>query len=256
MTSPWFVRARPRPNARVRLVCFAYAGVGASVYSRWTDHLRNDVDVWAVQLPGRESRLRDTPSSDLLYLAGEITREIDRLISAPVALFGHSMGSVLAYETACMLAARGREPIHLFVSGRRPPHVPDPDAPLRHLTDAEFVRAIDQRYGGIPAQILAEQELLDLLLPALRADITALEQHPVALAAPLTCPVTAYGGTDDPRTPRAHLDAWRAATSGSFRIRTFAGKHFYLTEQREVLAADIAASLAPAIDRSMSEVSA
>jgi surfactin synthase thioesterase subunit len=155
----------------------------------------------------------------------------------------------MAYECASILSAMGRAPEHLFVSARRPPHVPDPDTPLRDLSDGEFIEWIGRRYDGIPAPILADADLLALLLPALRADIASLETHPVRRGNVLSCPVTAYGGGDDPRTPRAHLDAWKDTTTNTFRVKVFPGRHFYLTEQRAALLGDITASLAAGAER-------
>ena len=254
-SSPWFVCPRPRASAKLRLVCFPYAGVGASIYARWQEHLPQDVEVWAVQLPGRESRLREAPIYSLHALARTIAAESAALLTEPFALFGHSMGAVLAYETACHLNATGKSAAHLFVSARRPPHVPDPDSPLRQLGDAAFIDAIGARYEPIPKPILEDAEILALVLPALRSDIAALETHE-ASGVVLPCPVTAYGGTGDARTPAAHLDAWREMTTGAFRVRTFAGGHFYLAQQRTALLEDISASLAPVLTHATQKASA
>jgi medium-chain acyl-[acyl-carrier-protein] hydrolase len=244
MTTPWFVRPRAREDARMRLVCFSYAGVGAAMYARWPDLLPADVDLWAVQLPGREGRLREPPRTELRDVAQEIVAAMQGRIESPFVFFGHSMGAVLAFETAHILAARGLAlPRHLLLSSRRPPHLPDPAPPLRHLSDAAFIAEIARRYGGSPAQVLESPELLALLLPALRADIAALETHVVAARPPLAIPITAYGGTSDTRTTRDELEAWRAATSAAFRVRMFPGGHFYLADQRAALLADIAGVL-------------
>ncbi|WP_382326752.1 thioesterase II family protein [Hydrogenophaga sp. UC242_50] len=157
------------------------------------------------------------------------------------------MGAVLSSEVARALHATGAPmPRHLFVSGRRPPHWPNPDPLLHVLSDADFVTEINRRYGGIPPEVAEHEELLALLLPALRADIHALETHlPPASRAPLACPVTVFGGSDDPLTPRAHLDGWRGETQGAFRVRVFPGDHFYLQAQKDPLLADLSATLAP-----------
>jgi medium-chain acyl-[acyl-carrier-protein] hydrolase len=230
---------------RARLLCFPYAGVGASVYARWPDALPPDVEVWSVQLPGRESRFRETPRTDLVAMAHEIAGEAEPFLTAPLALFGHSMGAILAFETARALSRRGSsQPQHLFLSARRPPHMADPDSPLHTLSDADFVEEIGRRYGGIPKEILADKDLLALLLPALRADIAALELHPVTHGEPVRIPITVFGGASDARAPRPHLDAWRASTTAALDVKTFPGGHFYLTEQRAALLAEVAAVLA------------
>jgi surfactin synthase thioesterase subunit len=116
----------------------------------------------------------------------------------------------------------------------------------------DFVSEINRRYGGIPPEVAELEELMALLLPCLRADIKALEIHsPPASRAPLACPISVFGGTGDPLTPREHLDAWRSETSGPFRVRGFPGDHFYLQGlgQREALLADIAATMLPLMVR-------
>lgn len=182
---------------------------------------------------------------DLTAMVGEVARHVEPLFDRPVAFFGHSMGAVIAFETARVLAAR-RPPLqHLFVSAYRPPSVPDPKPPISHLPDDGLVAETGRRYGGIPAEVLAEPELLALLLPTLRADITALETHRWVPGELLGCPITAFGGTEDGTTPAVHLEAWRGMTAGPFRRREFAGGHFYLTEQRLALVAEVKAALAP-----------
>jgi surfactin synthase thioesterase subunit len=167
--------------------------------------------------------------------------ELDR----PFAFFGHSMGAVLATAVAQSLAQLGvRQPTHLMVSARRPTHVLDSAQPLHTLDDNAFVLEISRRYGGIPEEILAEPEFLAMLLPALRADAAALETYAPVAQPPLLCPITAFGGAEDMTTPRSHLEAWRHVTKGQFRVRVFAGGHFYLGPERLALLAEISQILA------------
>jgi medium-chain acyl-[acyl-carrier-protein] hydrolase len=169
-------------------------------------------------------------------------------LDLPFAFFGHSMGAVLAREVAGGLARHGGpQPHHLFVSGRRPPWMRDEQTLMHRLSDREFVDEITRRYGGIPPEVLEHPDLMELLLPCLRADIEALETFEPVPSAPLVCPVTAYGGIDDRLAPRAHLDAWRIETTGGFDVRVFAGDHFYLEPQRAELLADLSHRLAPVL---------
>jgi surfactin synthase thioesterase subunit len=181
--------------------------------------------------------------SSLQEIAEAAAREVEAMTPGPIALFGHSMGAVVAVEAARVLSSRGLEPVHLFVSGRRPPHVPDRDAPLRHLNDDDFVEAIGRRYAPIPAAIVEDRDLFALLLPTLRSDLAALETHPVRRGATLSCPIAAFGGAQDARTPQSDLDAWRDVTTGDFHTRVFPGDHFYLVPQRVAVCGEIAASL-------------
>ena len=246
--NPWLQRFTPRPAARARLFCFHHAGVGAAVYRPWLAGLPAELELVAVQLPGRANRLDEPPIDRMPALIDALLPALrPELDDKPFAFFGHSMGAVLAAEVARALQAAGAPvPAQLIVSGRRPPHWPAADAPLHRLPDEAFVAEIQRRYGGIPAEVLQHADVMALLLPSLRADIAALETHqPPSGRAPLECALSVFGGSDDPLTPRAHLDGWRGETRGPFRVRVFPGDHFYLTGRRDALLADLSVTLAP-----------
>ena len=245
----WLQRWPARARRAARLFCFPYAGVGPEVFFRWPAGLPARLEICAAQLPGHANRLHESAITNLDLIVEHLLRAIAPELDLPFAFFGHSMGAVLAFEVARVMAARSLPmPTYLIVSGRRPPHIPDIAPPMHSLPDPEFVAEINRRYGGIPKEILDHQDVLALLLPGLRADITALETHHSPPSAPLPCAILAFGGADDPLTPRAHLEAWRQATTGAFQIRTFAGGHFYLQTQRIELLAELSAKLATMLD--------
>lgn len=255
MASPWLIRHVARSGANARLFCFPHAGVGASTYRLWGRALPESVEVVAVQLPGRENRLQEPAVPSIVDLVQGLLPALQPELDRPFAFFGHSMGAVLATETALALQTRGGPgPAHLFVSARRPPHLPPIERPFHALPDDAFLAEVQARYGGMPPEILAEKDLLALLLPALRADIRALELHRPASSAQLACPLTVFGGTEDRLVPREHLDAWRGLTTGPFRLRLFPGGHFYLEPHRAELLADLAATMAPMSRSRSSEV--
>ena len=203
----------------------------------------------AVQLPGRTVRLSEPPIASIPGLVDGIVAGIMPYLDLPFVFFGHSMGAILAAEVTRKLASRGlRLPSHLIVSGRRPPHMADPQSPLRNLSDTEFVEEIMRRYGGIPPEILREKDILAMLLPALRADITALETHRPPRRPPLPCPILAFGGSDDALVPRTHLEAWREETTSDFDICIFSGGHFYLEPGKTAVLAKISEFLVRATD--------
>lgn len=242
----WLHRPAIRTLAVVDLFCFSHAGGAASIFRSWPAELPSWVDVWAVQLPGHGSRWREPPVRTIPALVEALIPALSPHLRRPFAFFGHSMGAVLASEIARTLA--GREaiaPRHLFVSSRRPSHMPGSDPNLHTLPDNEFIREIDRRYGGIPSELAQSPDLLELLLPVLRADIAALETFRPDKRDPLPCPISAFGGATDSLVPRNHLEAWRDQTNGPFRIRMFPGGHFYMNSNRAALLADIAATLAP-----------
>jgi surfactin synthase thioesterase subunit len=233
MISPWFVRPKPKPNTGLRLFCFAHAGGAASAFHPWGVRLEG-VEVWAIQLPGREGRLSEPLLTDFTVLQQRLADELTPHLDRPFAFFGHSMGAILAYEIARELRQRRLPtPERLYVSGRRAPTLPNLDPPLYPLPDREFIAELKRRFAGLPAVILAEPELLALFLPILRADLTMLERHHFKTDAVLDVPMTACGGQDDPQTSPAALAAWRELTTNEFAVRHFPGGHFYLHEQRD-----------------------
>jgi surfactin synthase thioesterase subunit len=248
MTGAWLLRPAARPQAGARLFCFPYAGVGGSVYRLWPAGLPVELEVCAVQLPGRENRLRETAVDSIPALVDLLVPALLPHLDRPFAVFGHSMGAVLASEFVRALASGGGPlPRHLIVSGRRPPHMPGPESPLHGLPDAEFVAEINRRYGGIPVAVMEHADLVELLLPSLRADMTAIETHRPKPRPPLPCPISVFAGSHDRLTPRDHLEAWRGETLNTFRVRVFPGDHFYLNVRRDDVLADLSVTLAPMI---------
>ena len=245
----WLVRKPARGHYRFRLFCFPHAGAGASAYRLWPAGLPSELEVCAVQTPGRESRLREPPYADMGSLVDATLEALQPVLDFPFAFFGHSMGAVVAAELTVALGRRGGPlPAHLFLSGHRAPHLPDPEPLLGGLVDDLFVTEINRRYGGIPPEILQERELMELLLPGLRADIRALESYRPTTALHLGCPVSVFGGTDDRRATRGQLEAWREGATGVFRVNMFPGGHFYLDTCRPLVLADVSATLAPIIE--------
>lgn len=243
----WLQRFSPRPQAEARLFCFHHAGGGAANFRPWALGLPASLDVVAVQLPGRGARFGEPPVASIPALVEAIVPALETQLDRPYAFFGHSMGATLAHAVCEALERRGAPlPFHLFVSSRRPPWVPDPRAPLHVLDDDGFVAEMNRRYGGIPPEVLAEKELLALLLPCVRADIRALETWHPARPAPHAIPVTAMGGESDALVPREQLEAWREATTAAFRLRLYPGGHFYFDAQRPAFLTDLAAAIAAA----------
>jgi surfactin synthase thioesterase subunit len=224
-----------------RLFCLPYAGGTPGVYRAWAKLLPADVDVMAVTLPGR------TPGSGeaLLGSVGEIVAvllpEVRAATDLPYALFGHSMGALVAFELAVALQdAGGPGPDCLFVSGRRPPDEPHTSSFIHDLPDGEFLDALDRSYGGVPDAIRREPELLALLLPALRADVRTFETYARLSGARVHCPVHVYGGAHDTRPRPEQLNGWQRVAEHEISVRLFPGGHFYLTAETDAVTADIA----------------
>jgi medium-chain acyl-[acyl-carrier-protein] hydrolase len=226
---------RPRPAARLRLVCLPWAGGGASGYRDWPAHLPDDVEVVAVQLPGRESRLVEPPVSSMELLVARLAAGLVGQLDRPFALFGHSMGALIAFELAGRLRSMGREPERLLVSGARAPHLPSRRTRDRHtLPDREFVSTV-RELGGMPPEVLGSPDLLDLVLPALRADFALVETYTHRAGPVLHCPISAFGGVDDDDVAPGDLRAWSRHTTGPSRSHLLPGGHFFVNSSRGAL---------------------
>jgi medium-chain acyl-[acyl-carrier-protein] hydrolase len=235
MASEMFACFKRVPDAAARLFCFPHAGGAASAFRPWAMTL--PCEVHAAQPPGRWNRLKERAHTRMEAMVEEAFASLLPLYDRPAVLFGHSLGALVAFEVAHRLLKVGREPPHaLIVSGRRAPHLPMDTAPVTGLQDPAFIDAVGERYGGIPSAILADNEMLALILPALRADMELFESYAHVGRAPLTCPIHAWAGDADRLVPDAGLDAWREHTTGMFEASRFAGGHFYLQGSREVLA--------------------
>ncbi|WP_083646966.1 thioesterase II family protein [Kitasatospora sp. CB01950] len=238
----WFqVHRRARPP-RLRLLCLPHAGGAATFFQGWPRLLPDDVEVLAVRYPGRQSRLLDPFAPDLPTLAADIHAALDPYLDRPLALFGHSMGSAVAYEIALRLEDRGHAPTRLLASGRVAPHRAAPSD--RHTRDDEALIDAVRRHGGPGVSVYEDPELRELTLPALRADYRLIETYLPRDPRPLRTPITAYAGATDPDCTPAGVHAWSELTApGRFDHRWFPGGHFYLTPSEPELLADIATRL-------------
>jgi surfactin synthase thioesterase subunit len=226
----WFLTNTERPEARLRLLCFPWAGAGAAAFRDWHLHVAEDVEVRGLQLPGRGWRVRETPKTDLAEIANDVVEAVCGLDDRPTLLFGHSFGAWLGLLVARRLEEIGRAPLALVASGRRSPSHPRSDTPMRHLDDDRFVDEIQRRYGAIDPIIVEDADLLELLLPALRADVAALEEYTHDVGERVECPILAIGGSRDPVVPIDELGSWAEETTGPFERRVFEGGHFYLQD--------------------------
>lgn len=224
----WTLCPAARPDAALRLFCFPHAGGAASFYRGWPARLPSAVEVHGVELPGRGARLREPPAARLPALLDDLVEALLPKFDRPFAFFGHSMGALLGYEAARLLCRRsGPRPSRLFVSAARAPGARRAGRPIRERSDAELVERL-RDLNGTPAPVLAHGELMALLLPALRADYTLLENHVHVEGPPLEIPISAFGGARDAFVRPERLAAWRDHTTDAFSLRMFPGDHFYL----------------------------
>jgi surfactin synthase thioesterase subunit len=229
----WFQCLRPKPEAKVRLIAFPYAGSGASIYRTWGDLFSREIEVVAVQMPGREGRIREKPYSRIEALLGPLMEAVKGKMTLPTAFFGHSMGACIAFELARALRrAGGPVPTKLLISGRAAPHLADRFQPMHALPENELIAEVAARYQPIPLAILKEREVLDLTLPTFRADLEMIELRSYVHEEPLATPISAYGGRHDKLVSEDDLRAWAKQTSAAFSATLYDGDHLYLNDQR------------------------
>lgn len=235
-TDLWFVPIEARPAARVRLICFPFAGSSAQVYDSWRFD-NPDIEVRAAELPGHGARGLETPISQAMALVSALTEALLPLADRQLVLFGHSLGAFLAFGIARRLRVLGAKgPALLIVAGQRAPQLPDREAPLSHLDDRTFIDAL-RDYGGTPSELLENRDFMRRVLPALRADFMAAESFRYRPGEPLDCAIIALGGREDTTVSEEELPAWREQTRAGFELRMFSGGHFFVeTARNEVLA--------------------
>lgn len=235
----WLKRYRPVTAPRLRLFCLPYAGGTAGAFHGWAHALPADVELVAVQYPGRQDRLEEPCVAEMDPLADRITEALAPLLDRPFALFGHSMGAAVAYEVALRLEARHRaRPRHLFVSGHPSPLRPRSHTDV-HLRDEDAMLEWFGELGAMDPAVLADPELRPLVVPSLRADLRLIETYRPAAGRPVNAPMTSYVGDADPGVPPDDAAAWKELTSGEFSFRVFPGGHFYLSDQETEVLADL-----------------
>lgn len=233
----WFRRFHPPARPRARLMCFPHAGASASAYFALSAALAGadpELDVVAVQYPGRQDRRREPFIDDIAAMADRVHRASAGWTDLPLALFGHSMGATVAFEVARRLEEAGTPVLTGFVSGRRAPSQARPERV--HLGDDASVIAEVERLSGADAQVLRDPEMAQLLLPALRADYRAIERYRAPASARLACPISVFTGDADPLTTVDEAAAWRDHTTGPATLDVFPGGHFFLNAHLDRIA--------------------
>ncbi len=232
MRRGWLPTLREASSARLRLYCFHHAGGSPSIYRDWSTQLPADVEVVPVLLPGRGLRLREEPYTSMAPLVDGVLAAIEPTLDRPFAFFGHSMGALVAVETAHALRRAGRdEPLHVFVSACAPPHRHAAPERRRHDLDERRLIQLVKHLNGDGDGILDDTAIIRRRLPLLRADLAVCETYEYDERRPLDCPLTVYGALGDPIVTVPELDEWRDYTAASFLKRVFPGGHFFLIER-------------------------
>ncbi len=243
----WVMRYRPNEQARLRLFCFPYAGGSASLFRSWQEAVPADVEVCAIQPPGREQRLAETPYTRIKPFIHDLAVAIMPYLDRPFAFYGHSMGSLVSFELARYLRREyGKLPVCLYLAAYRAPQLPNPNIKIYHLPTEVFKVVL--RADGIAETLLQNEELMNAMLPTLRADFELCDTYHYEEESPLDCPFVIFGGMEDVRVRPADLEQWPMHSSAGCRLSLLPGSHFFLHSARDMLLAEIAQDLHARLD--------
>ncbi len=223
------------PKRRFRLYCFPYAGGSAASFMPWQSALEPNIEVCAVQLPGRAARMTEAPVKSLPQLVETIANTIASQDSLPFAFFGHSLGGLVAFEVTRYCMHKGLPmPLHLFASGCNAPQHRGPRKQLHLMPDLELITALKE-YNGTPSELLEHQELMELVLPTLRADFSLAENYSYHSTLRLPTPITVLAGKRDDHVQLEQVEGWRKETMAGCRIEWFEGDHFFINQESHLV---------------------
>ncbi|XXM71416.1 thioesterase II family protein [Lysinibacillus sphaericus] len=238
MLSQWCFNKTIKPESKMRILFFPYACGGASIYRAWQNLFPSDIEVIPIQLPGRENRITENPYFDIDKLTDNLIEVLNPLFDKPVALFGHSMGSLISYELAIKMQLAGITPYHLFVSAHTAPHKSIRNTQDHLLSDDQLINRL-RDLSFTPEPVLENKDLMRLLLPLIRADFAMCENYIDKHKTVLNCPITVFGGTNDKEVTISELDEWTKHTTSDFSKIVLDGGHFFVHDQASIISAEI-----------------
>jgi len=247
----WFDICAMQRQPALRLFFLPYAGGSGYPLRGWRDAFADNVELLSVRLPGRGPRLEEPPYRRMAPLTAALLRAMDGYLDVPFALFGHSMGALIAYELCAQLEHAGRQPMHLFVSGSRAPHIVRGEKRLHALPRAELIEQL-KRINGMSHELLEDESMMSMYLPMLRADLAVVETYPRERRSPVSCPITALGGSNDPTASAEEIESWSLYTTRNFARHMLCGGHFFIREEEHRMLQILSDALSPASAHSAS----
>lgn len=224
----WFIPLNSNPSAHLRLFCFPYAGGAPNIFQGWHLALSPSIEFYTAQYPGRGIRWMETPISKIELLIEKLADNIIPYLDRPYALLGHSMGALVIFELTRELRHRGMsEPAWLFPSAFRAPQIPHQGRILHTMPDEQFLQEL-KRIDGTPPEVLQDRELMEILLPTIRADFSVCELYSYQVEKSFNCPISVWGGLQDQDVNPIQLQEWRQQTYGPFKTLLFPGDHFFI----------------------------
>lgn len=243
--NPWLYSAKAG-SPRLRLFCFPYAGASGAVYGKWQRVLPPEVQVCAIEPPGRLSRQGEPAHRSMESFVAALDEHLSGLLDVPYVLFGYSLGSLQAFEWAHHLIRSSRPaPRYLIVAARSAPQVPHRLPPLTGFAPAQFLRELQTRYGALDPLILQDPDLLRITLQIMRDDMAIFDTYQCRDVPALQCPILALGGSADATIAKPELEAWSAQTSSRFEARWLTGSHFFIRERPDEVTRIVSETLQP-----------
>jgi len=231
----WVTCPQPNPQAQIRLFCLPYAGGSAAVFRTWADKLPQTIEVCPLEIPGRGRQMKTPPFTQLAPLVSATTNALLPYLNKPFAIFGYSMGALVAFELTRLLSFEYNfTPLHLFVAARHAPQIRGSALPIYNLPETEFIHQL-RRFDGISNAVLENQELMQLFLPILRADFAVLDTYSYRSHGTLDFPITVFGGLQDQTVSYANLLPWKEQTSSIFSLQMVSGNHFFIHSAQDIL---------------------
>ncbi|MDQ0273728.1 thioesterase II family protein [Cytobacillus purgationiresistens] len=234
----WSFNKSFNSDSKIRILFFPYACGGASIYRNWQKFFPFDIDVIPIQLPGRENRITEKPYTNIDELTTDLVDILNPLYDKPIAFFGHSMGSLISYELSVKLQQFGIKPVHLFVSAHLAPHKSNHDTRDHLLSDDQLINRL-RELSFTPEPVLQNKDLMNLLLPVIRADFSMCENYNFINRPALRCPITVFGGTRDKEVSTNELDEWKYLTNDSFSKVVIDGDHFFVHNHASTITTNI-----------------
>jgi medium-chain acyl-[acyl-carrier-protein] hydrolase len=247
--SDWFIKLQHSGDAKLRLFFFHYAGGGASIFRGWEKHFGKEIDVFAVQSPGRENRYSAKPIACLKTKVDQLREEIAPYLDVPCIFVGHSMGAMLAFELARLVQEDPRHRLaHVVLSAMRAPHLPRIKPIMAGMSHDEFINEIKQ-YSRTPHEILDNRDIMDTFMPMLRADFTLSESRAFDCSRKLAVPATLFCGVDDDAVPIEDAGAWSSLLAQRPEFVQFDGGHFFIHAEQAKFVAEVQAIAQRAMQR-------
>lgn len=232
-TNKWFLKFKSNPGSKIRLFCFHHSGGGASTYYRWLDHLSTEIELIAIQLPGRENRFSEPLATNIEDIIVNLSEGFSLYKDKPYIIFGHSLGALIGFEfVKAIIHLYSMLPSQIIVSAARAPHLTYRRKSLSQLDNESLTQEL-KGYNGIDMNILNNNDLLSIFLPIIRKDFSLLEGYQYVRSEPFSCNMLALAGSHDKTVQTEEIRAWSEHTTGKFEYLSFAGEHFFLKDYRK-----------------------